>query len=476
LDVRRIPFRLLSVLLKREKNETEGAKNMKDIELDYHREEGLKKFALVAPLLEDGLSLREASERRQKILEQGEISERTLRRWISAYRKRGFEGLVKKARKDKGICKAIAPEALILAEECRRELPRRSAGLIQDWLKTQGHEVARSTLSRHLRAKGLSGRDLRAEKEAKAGTRRFVRIGRNSLWQTDLKYGPYLHDPEHPGKKRRTYLLAIIDDATRAIPHAEFYHDQKLPILEDALRKAIQRNGSPKRIYVDNGKIFVSTWMRLACAKLNIKHINAAPYNPEGKGKIERFNRTVEEFLGEYSLQEAGTLEELNTLFRGWLSERYQHKPHSSLNGKTPLEAFSEDSTPLRFHSLETLQDAFLHEAERTVDKSGCLKLEGKLYDAGRDFLRKKVTLRYDPFDMEVLQLWYKGTQRCLIREAHIGESNATLKAPAEKLDSSGESRILNTYKEEQQKRFTKTLGAYGLRETLENHEESTDD
>ena len=437
---------------------------MKEIELDGDREEGLRRFALVAPLLEEGLSSSEATERRLRILEREEISERTLRRWVAAYRSGGFEGLVKKPRKDKGTCRAISPEALALAEECRRELPRRSAGLIRDWLGTQGHEVARSTLERHLRTNGLSGRDLRAEREAKSGSRRFVRIGRNSLWQADLKYGPYIPDPEHPGRKRRTYLLAILDDATRKVTHAEFYDNQKLPVLEDAMKKAIQRHGSPKRIYVDNGKIFVSTWMKLACAKLNIKHINASPYNPEGKGKIERFNRTVEEFLAEYALQEAGTLEGLNSFFRSWLSERYQHKAHGALNGKTPAEMFAEDATPLRFHSLETLRDAFLHEGERTVDKSGCLKIEGELYDAGTDYLRKKVTIRYDPFDREIVQLWYKGTRRSDIRKARIGESNATLKAPAEKLDAGGESRVLNTYREEHRKRFVKTLGAYGLR------------
>lgn len=442
---------------------------MKEIELDGDREEGLRRFALVAPLLEEGLSSSEATERRLRILEREEISERTLRRWVAAYRSGGFEGLVKKPRKDKGTCRAISPEALALAEECRRELPRRSAGLIRDWLGTQGHEVARSTLERHLRANGLSGRDLRAEREAKSGSRRFVRIGRNSLWQADLKYGPYIPDPEHPGRKRRTYLLAILDDATRKVTHAEFYDNQKLPVLEDAMKKAIQRHGSPKRIYVDNGKIFVSTWMKLACAKLNIKHINASPYNPEGKGKIERFNRTVEEFLAEYALQEAGTLEGLNSLFRSWLSERYQHKAHGALNGKTPAEMFAEDATPLRFHSLETLRDAFLHEGERTVDKSGCLKIEGELYDAGTDYLRKKVTIRYDPFDREIVQLWYKGTRRGDIRKARIGESNATLKTSAEKLDAGGESRVLNTYREEHRKRFVKTLGAYGLRNAGKN-------
>jgi transposase InsO family protein len=66
--------------------------------------------------------------------------------------------------------------------------------------------------------------------------------------------------------------------------------------------------------------------MRLACAKLRIRHLNAKAYSPESKGKIERFNLTVEEFLGEASLEKPQTLDALNALFRAWLSEGYNHR------------------------------------------------------------------------------------------------------------------------------------------------------
>ncbi len=435
---------------------------MKDAQIDRGREEGLRKYALLAPLLEEGVPAFEMARRRSLLREQQGISERTLRRWLAAYRKGGFDALVQSPRRDKGSCKAIVPEVLALAEECRKELPRRSAGLIQDWLKLQGHHVARSTLERHLRQRGLSGRALGAEAAASGAGRRFVRKGRNTLWQADIKYGPSLPLPGG-GKKRRTYLMVLIDDATRLVVHAEFYDNQKQPILEDALKKAIQRNGSPKSIYVDNGKIFVSTWMKLACAHLNIRHLNTRPYSPEAKGKVERFNRTVEEFLAEAALQSPATLDALNALFRVWLSERYQHKPHSALGGKSPAEAFAQDTTPLRFHSLEALQHAFLHEAERVVDKSGCLKLEGALYDAGVEYLRKKVQVRYDPFDLTQIQLWYGGKHMRNITPARTREHNDTLKVPPEKMEQSGECRVLKVYEEAHRKRQTTQLGAFRL-------------
>ena len=47
------------------------------------------------------------------------------------------------------------------------------------------------------------------------------------------------------------YLIAIIDDATRMVVQAGFYDNQKLPVLEDAFRKAVLRCGSPDNLYVD---------------------------------------------------------------------------------------------------------------------------------------------------------------------------------------------------------------------------------
>jgi transposase InsO family protein len=397
------------------------------------------------------------------LLQKEDISERTLRRWISSYKKNGFDGLVRQERADKGLSKSISPETLALAEEMRRELPRRSAGLICELLEREGHKAARSTLERQLREKGLSGKQLTSEAKTGGATRRFVRIGRNTLWQSDIKYGPYLPEPDNTKKKFRTYLLVIIDDATRFVVHGEFYADQKLPILENGLRKAILRYGSPKNIYVDNGKIFTSTWLRLACAQLNIRHLKTRPYSAESKGKIERFNRTVENFLAELSLQKTQTLEELNSLFSAWLSEGYNNKLHSALDGQTPSEVFTSNPAPLRFPSIEALREAFLHEEGRTVDKTGCLSLGGKLFDAGAEWRRKKVIVRFDPFNLNEIQLWYEGKQKKLIRPAQISEYNATQKMDCKKIEQSAESRVLKAFVKEQQKRFINKAGAFQL-------------
>jgi putative transposase len=431
-------------------------------ELDLGREEGLRRYRIIAPLLTEGMAECEKRPARELICGQENISSRTLRRYLAAYKRGGFDALIPGERCDKGTCKTIPPKALELAGEMRRELPTRSAERIQALLASEGYNVARSTLERYLRQQGLSGKELKATRR-QITSRRFNRVGRNSLWQSDLKYGPYLPDPKQPGRKMRTYLVAIIDDATRLVVHAEFYASQRLPVLEDALRKAIVRCGAPDEVYVDNGKIFVSRWFRLACAKLRIRHLNAKAYSPESKGKIERFNLTVEEFLGEARLEKPDTLAKLNTLFRAWLSEGYNHRPHSALSGKSPAEAFSQDTRPLRFPSPEMLKDAFLWEKSPRVDKTGCISLSGICYEVGMEYVRKNILIRYDPFDLSQIEVWHGGEKKKLIAPANIGEYNRNVKKPIEEREKAGESRLLRLFADESKKRLKKQLGAFRL-------------
>jgi transposase InsO family protein len=435
---------------------------MRKQELDQLREEALRRYRIIAPLLDEGLSESEKRNIRWLICEQEGISSRTLRRYVAAFKQGGFDALLPRERKDKGTCKAIPPEALKLAAELRQELPSRSAERIQRLLASEGYSVARSTLERHLRQQGLSGREIKAERKQVA-SRRFNRQGRNTLWQADLKYGAYLPDPNRPGRKMRTYLMAMIDDATRLVVHAEFYDNQKLPVLEDTLRKAIVKCGVPDNLYVDQGKIFVSQWLRLACAKLRIRHLNARAYSPEAKGKIERWNRTADEFIQEAQLEKPQTLEQLNGLFRAWLSEGYNHREHSALAGKSPAQAFTQDTKPLRFPSPEALREAFLWEKTPKVDKTGCISLVGLCYEVGVEYIRKKVLVRYDPFDLSLVEVWSEGEKRKLVSPINIGEYNRNVKKPAEELAKASQSRLLRLFASESKKRLKQQLGAFRL-------------
>ncbi|MCL2841523.1 MAG: integrase core domain-containing protein [Defluviitaleaceae bacterium] len=100
----------------------------------------------------------------------------------------------------------------------------------------------------------------------------------------------------------------------------------------NSLRKDIGKNGLPKRLYFDNGTQFHNKWMERACAILDIKLIFTAPYSPEAKGKIERFNRTLDSFLAEATLKKPQSLSEMNSLFDVWLAECYHNREQSGIN------------------------------------------------------------------------------------------------------------------------------------------------
>jgi hypothetical protein len=189
-----------------------------------------------------------------------------------------------------------------------------------------------------------------------------------------------------------------MDDYSRYVVHAELYDCFDQSIVEDCLRKAIVKEGAPKKIYFDNGGQYKNRWMKRLCAVLGIKLLYAKPYHPEGTGKPERFNRTVEGFFAEADLQKLTTLGEYNYYLGVWLQECYQTKVHSSLK-ETPLNAYQKSKNPLRFVDTETLAYAFLHSEDRKVDKSGCISLDGQLYDVGLSHMGRRVEVLYDPAD-----------------------------------------------------------------------------
>lgn len=204
---------------------------------------------------------------------------------------------------------------------------------------------------------------------------------------------------------RKTYLIAFLDDFSRCILHAEWFWAEDVYALEICFQKALLRKGKPRRVYVDRGLIYQSHVFRSACAALGIRHISATAYRPEGKGKIERFWRNVDdEFLIELEHDPVASLEELNRRFWAWLEEVYHGRVHSQ-TGATPLARFAKGEVAPLAHP-ERLSDLFLWRILRTVDKTGCVSFEGNKYQVEPGLERRRVELRYHPLHLERLQVW----------------------------------------------------------------------
>jgi putative transposase len=214
------------------------------------------------------------------------VSVTTLRRYLQAYRTQGFEALRPAPRADTGTPRAFPPDVLDKAIALRQAQPARTTQTLVDILRRDPSvAVARPinvhTLTTHLRRRGKTRRLL--GQVAKV-YRHFERDHANSLWQGDALVGPWLPDPELPGKKRRAHLFAFIDDHSRLVPYAEFFFDEALPRMERVLKVALLRRGVPHAVYVDNGQVYSSLQFNAACATLGIQRIQTAPYSPEAKG------------------------------------------------------------------------------------------------------------------------------------------------------------------------------------------------
>ena len=439
--------------------------------MDHRLDAALEAHRIIAPLLAPGLEPAEKRTLRERILLTEDISERTLRRIMQKFRDGKLEALKPKERADRGESRAISAEIITEAVKLKEELPYRSIRRILEILEREGKikpgEVATSTMSRTLRNMGMTTRNFRMKKDKGLGSRRFQKPHKGMLWQTDIKYGPNLPEPANPKKMRRTYLLAFLDDATRLVVHGEFYFHQRLPILEDCFRKALLAWGICNTVYLDNGKIFVSKWFRAACAHLGVQHLATASYSPQSKGKIERFNRTVEEFIEELRLEPVTTLKELNHKFQLWLEESYHKRPHRGLPLKqgsnehqSPIEAWEADATTMRYITPEECQAAFLWTEEKTTDKTGCFSLHGVVLEAGAAFICQKIEVRFDPFDLTAAEVWQNGELKTLAKLRDIKEYNGRKrKSNAIEQATKTGSRLLQSLEKEKKERVAKRQG-----------------
>lgn len=418
-----------------------------------------QRMQLLSPLLAEGLDNAQARQIKARICEQSGISERTLRRYLTQYRTQGFSGLKPNGKRGHRISEAVPPEILEQAILLRRQVPSRSITQIIQILEWEGlaepGQIKRSTLQEKLAERGYSARHMKLYAESGTAARRYQKKYRNQLWHSDLKYGPYLPIGQD-GRKKQVYLVIFIDDATRLILHGQFYPMLDQIIVEDAFRQAVLKYGVPEKVYFDNGSQYRTKWMIRACSKMGIRLLYAKPYSPEATGKPERFNRLVDSFLAEVSLEKPQTLERLNQLFAVWLEECYQQKPHTGLGGNiTPYAAYQSDKHPLKYIDPETLASAFMHCEERKVDKSGCISFEGRKYEVGLNFIGCKVSVIYDPADTSELTIEYESHEPFRVRQMVIGEQSGKRPRLPEHLlpEPADSSRLLNAAAKKNQER-----------------------
>jgi len=341
------------------------------------------------------------------------VAAETMRGWLREWRKGGFEALRPKPRADQGQARAIPREVadlLCTIKEDKREL---SVRMVIDAARASGKvpvdiELAPATVHRLLSRQGLMAKQ--PEEPTSKDRRHFAFEKANELWMSDVMHAVAV--TVEGQRRHKTYLIAFIDDATRVVPFAAFALAENTAAFLPILEQAIRRRGLPKRLYVDNGAVYRSHHLELVCAKLGITLIHSRPYVPQGRGKVERFFRTVRmQLLPLLGPEDTASLAALNRRLWAWVEGEYHHRPHKGIGGETPLDHWAQvcDEVRLPEPGLD-LAALFLFEEKRKVARDRTVSLRGGVYEVDAVLVGQTVTLRFDPTRPgRKVEVWHAG-------------------------------------------------------------------
>ncbi len=403
------------------------------------REVGLFRYGLIQDALDPALSTKQRGRLVRSLASQVHpgpfgvpvrVSRASLDRWIRTYRAGGFTALVPAPRRLTG---QTPPEVLELAVALKREAPGRTAAQVAVVLAAHGgFAPSARTLQRHFAACGLSR--ARPDGAVPAVFGRFEAEAPNVRWVGDALHGPVVAG-------RKAILIAFLDDHSRVVVAARWGYAETAVALGQTLRVGLASRGRPAQVYVDNGSMFIDAALRRACAVLGTKLTHSQPGRPAGRGKIERFFKTVrDQFLVEITDAEAGagtpvgSLAELNDLFTAWVEQVYHQRVHSE-TGMAPLARFLAAGPPVPTPA-DLLGEAFRWGEWRTVTKTATVSLHGNLYEVDPALAGARVELVFDPFDLTDIDVRHHGRSAGAATPFQIGrhvhpKAHAEAAAPA---------------------------------------------
>ena len=361
--------------------------------------------------------MREKSGRKWQIpfSEKTRISMGTIGRWCRCYRNSdgNLKSLYPKDRTDQGKCRAMDQETCLALIALRSQMPALTVPQLIGQMNRQNRVTPGIVLNNSTVYRFLHEQNLMSPQVKPVDRRKFEAELPNDLWQSDVMHGPRV---DVDGKRRKTYLIAVIDDHSRLIVYARFYLSENLASYLNAFENAIATRGLPRKLYVDNGAAFRSRHLEYIAASLAVSLIHTKPYTPEGRGKIERWFKTVRSsFL---PLFKGTGLPQLNDALIRWITESYHKKIHGA-TGQTPFERFTA-----KMHCLRTapvnLKDYFRKVARRTVSKDRSITLNGRLYEAPVALIGKRVELLYHGSQPERVEVKYQNKSFGMIRTVDL--------------------------------------------------------
>lgn len=316
----------------------------------------------------------------------------TLERWYYDYKHGGLSALKPQRRSDAGRCRRLTPEQRKLLLDIRREHPSATVPLILRTLVNDGRldegAVSVSAVQRLYKHNGLDRVPLRDGSSPKTRLRwEAERPG--ALWHGDVCHAPPILVG---GEKKPVRIHALLDDASRYVVALRAFHQEREEDLLVMLVDAIRRQGPPDALFLDNGSTYRGDILRVVCGRLGVSLLHAKPYDPQARGKMERFWRTLREgcldFAGELS-----SLHDVNVRLIAFLDTHYHKAPHASLMGKSPEGVYSATPRAPDDTDERKLRDALTVRVRRRVRRDSTVPIDGTDWELDQGYLAGQVVM-----------------------------------------------------------------------------------
>ncbi len=334
---------------------------------------------------------------------------KTLQRWLFAARE-GLSALAPASRQ-RGCALALDDAARELLLDMRREHPTAAAEVLLDAAVQHGavpkDAISLPTLRRLYARAGLSRAGHKPRCERAKDRRRWETDHVCRVWHADVCH-VWRRLPD--GGCEKVYVHAILDDHSRFIVAMRACVAETENDLMELLVEALLRYPACEVFYVDNGSTYRGKLLTLALDRLGIHVVHAAPYDPQARGKMERFWRTLRQRLLDLDAAPR-TLHELNAALLAWLDVDYHRRKHGGLMGDEPGRRFRAGLADLP-GPTSAEQLALALEVSRTakVRKDATFSVDGTLYEVrGQHLMAKTLHLRIDPFTGKVIRAEFDG-------------------------------------------------------------------
>ena len=359
----------------------------------------LMKYSAIAPLITGNVNQYESKEAFFRSASEQEFtydgvtykkySAGTIKRWYLEYVNKGFDELKTKQRSDINLSRKLSADAIEYIHYQVENYPRKPSTIIYQELITNTiigpKDTSLATVNREVKRKRQLMK--KPNQDIDKVMARYERENINEVWCGDSSFGPNV---TVNGEKRKTHIIAFIDDCSRFIVGIDIYLNDNTINLINTMKQAVKRHGVPKMFNFDNGSNYKSIDTQETIANIHSSVHYCHPYSPVQKAKIERFFGTMKkQWMSKYN-QSSVSLEQVKDDLLSYV-EQYNNTVHSSLNGKTPNQRFFDQADLIKYLDTNEFNEAFMVRFERQASIDRVVTINSIEYELDPIFANKKV-------------------------------------------------------------------------------------